>query len=143
MASAERNFLLFKTDLFVSEQRDEDIDKWFVGGDSAGWFYARLLSVDGIKRGCEPVMEDWGWTFGMQAHQVRVWVNIWAFDCDGSWVFGIEPKKRFFRGDSPQTLLEAKELVCTAVEKIITADPRFVKHEWFAQHPWEIGRTKF
>src|SRR5689334_20929162 len=49
MTPAERNFIMFKTDLFVFEQRDEDIDQWFVGGDCAGWFYARLLPVDRIK----------------------------------------------------------------------------------------------
>lgn len=31
MGSDARNFVLFKTDLFVFNQRDEDIDKWCVG----------------------------------------------------------------------------------------------------------------
>jgi hypothetical protein len=43
VASVARNFVLFQTDLFVYRQRDEDIDKWFVGGDCAGWFYVWLL----------------------------------------------------------------------------------------------------
>jgi hypothetical protein len=33
-----RNYGLFKTDLFVFHQKDEDIDQWFGGGDCAGWF---------------------------------------------------------------------------------------------------------
>src|SRR5262249_19778736 len=95
--SLERNFVLFKTDLFVFHQRDQDIDRWFVGGDCAGWFYARLLPVDRVRPFREPVMEDWGWTFGVSIDDVRVWINVWAFyEIENCWLFGIDAKKRLF-----------------------------------------------
>ncbi len=56
----ERNFLLLQTDLFISQQPDDAIDAWQLGADCAGWFYARLLIVDGIEPACDAVMEDWG-----------------------------------------------------------------------------------
>ena len=61
MVSVTRNFVLFETDLFVIRRRDEDIDKWSLGGDCAGWFYVRLLLAGHIRHECDPVMEDWGW----------------------------------------------------------------------------------
>ena len=135
---------MFKTDLFVFEQRDEDIDQWFVGGDCAGWFYARLLPVDRIKYSCSPVMEDWGWIFSVKVDVVEVWVCVWAFyGIQNCWLFGLDPKKRFFRSQSPQVLAEAKEVVANALESIIRADARFVKHEWFAQNPWDLQIKEF
>jgi hypothetical protein len=40
---------------------DDQIDAWFVGGDCAGWIYARLLPLPNIVGETEPLMEDWGW----------------------------------------------------------------------------------
>ena len=100
MVPIARNFVLFKTDLFVFRQRDEDIDKWFVGGDCAGWFYVRLLLVDRIRRECEPVMEDWGWTFAVSVDDVAVSVNVWAFfEIENCWLFGLESKGDGFGGN--------------------------------------------
>lgn len=136
MTSAVRNFLLFKTDLFVFHQRDEDIGRWLVGGDCAGWFYTRLLLVDRIQCDREPVMEDWGWRFAVSVDGVTIWVNVWAsLEIENGWLFGLEPKKHFFRRQSSETLLAAKEIVCDALEAIITSEPRIVKHEWFAENP--------
>ena len=42
MASVLRN-RAFQDRLVRVPPADEDIDKWFVGGDCAGWFYVRLL----------------------------------------------------------------------------------------------------
>ena len=56
MASVARNFVLFRTDLFVFRQRDEDIDSWSVGGDCAGWFYVRLLLVEHTRQDSDPIM---------------------------------------------------------------------------------------
>ena len=144
MISVARNFVLFKTDLFVFRQRDEDIDKWFVGGDCAGWFYVRLLLTDRIQRDCEPVMEDWGWTFAVSVNGVRVWTNVWAFHgIENCWLFGLEPKKRLFRRQSSDTLMTAKEVVCDALENIIEADPRIAKHDWFAENPFDLNVKDF
>src|ERR1043165_4316749 len=120
MTSTARNYVMFKTDLFVFEQRKENIDQWFVGSDCAGWFYARLLPFDYIKHSCEPVMEDWGWIFSVSINNVEVWVSVSAYyGIQNCWIFGIEPKKRFFRSPSPQALAEAKDVVCNALESII------------------------
>jgi hypothetical protein len=138
VTSGARNFVLFKTDLFVFRQRDEDIDKWRVGGDCAGWFYVRLLLAERIQHYCEPVMEDWGWTFAVSVDGVRVCVNVWAFyEIENCWLFGLEPKRRLFQRQSPETLLETKEAVCDALAAIMMADPRIVRSSWFAENPFQ------
>ncbi len=139
MASVERNFVLFQTDLFVYRQRDEDIDKWFVGGDCAGWFYVRLLLGDHIQHDCDPVMEDWGWTFAVSVDGVKVWVNVWAyFEIENCWLFGLEPKGGWLRRQSSEKLSAAKEVVANALETILAADARIAKHAWFAENPLEL-----
>jgi hypothetical protein len=145
MRSPGQNFVLFKTDLFLFEQSDEDINHWFFGGDCAGWFYARLLPIAPIKHSCEPVMEDWGgWTFAVSVHDIQVWVNVWPYyEIKNCWIFGVEVKKRFFGGHSAQAMADAKESVCKALESIITADPRFAKHDWFVQNPFELQIKRF
>jgi hypothetical protein len=141
--SVERNFLLFKTDLFLYWQRDKDIGQWFVGGDCAGWFYVRLLSQNHIQPSLEPVMEDWGWTFEVLINDVIVRFNVWDFLLDNCWLFGLEVKKRFFRRQNAETLKRAKNVVCDALEDIITHDPRLLKHEWFADCPFELDVKEF
>jgi hypothetical protein len=139
MTSVAQSFVLFKTDLFMFHQPDETIDRWFVGGDCAGWFYARLLPIDRVQPRCEPVMEDWGWTFGVLVDDVRISVNVWAFyEIENCWLFGIDPKKRLFRRESSETLLESKQVVCDALESILSAEPRIAKHEWFVEDPWKV-----
>ena len=59
---ANRNFVLFRSELFAHDQADDQIGLWFVGGDCAGWIYARLLHLPNIVRNTEPLMEDWGGT---------------------------------------------------------------------------------
>jgi hypothetical protein len=138
VASVARNFVLFKTDMFVFYQRDEDIDKWFVGGDCAGWFYVRLLLVDGIQKDLEPVMEDWGWTFAVSVGGVKVWVNVWAFfGIENCWLFGLEANG-WFRRHSSEKLIAAREVIADALEAMMAADARIVKHAWFADNPFEL-----
>lgn len=143
MTSVARNFVLFKTDLFVFRQRDEDIDSWCVGGDCAGWFYVRSLLVEHIRQDCDPVMEDWGWTFAVSVDGIKVWVNVWAFSIENCWLFGLESKGGWFRRQSSEKLSAAKEAVANAFEAIMAADSRFVKHAWFAENPFELNVTDF
>jgi hypothetical protein len=138
MASVARSFVLFKTDLFVFRQRDEDIDTWAVGGDCAAWFYVRLLLAEHIQRDSEPVMEDWGWTFAVSVDGVRVAVNVWAFAIENCWLFGLESKSGWFPRQSSESLLHAEEVVGNALEAIMEGDARIVKHEWFARNPFEL-----
>jgi hypothetical protein len=135
-----QNFVLFKTDLFVYRQRDEDIDDWFVGGDCAGWFFARLLLVQSIRHGCDPVMEDWGWTFAVFANGIKVWANLWAFqDIENCWLFGFEAKRGWLHRRSSDKLAAAKQVVATGIDDIMRNDARFLKHTWFAESPFELN----
>lgn len=144
MASVSRNFVLFKTELFVFRQRDEDIDKWFVGGDSAGWFYVRLLLVDPIKPDSYPVMEDWGWTFAVSVDGVRVTVNVWAyFETENCWVLGLESKSRWFQPQSLEKLTAAKQIVATALEATMAADAKILKRAWFSDDPFDLNVKNF
>jgi hypothetical protein len=143
VASVARNFVLFKTDLFVFRQRDEDIDSWCVGGDCAAWFYVRLLLVEHIRQDCDPVMEDWGWTFAVSVDGIKVWVNICAFSIENCWLFGLESKGGWFRRQSSEKLIAAKEAVANAIETIMAADSRFVKRTWYAENPFELNLKDF
>lgn len=142
--SVARNFVLFNTNLFVFRQRDEDIDSWCVGGDCAGWFYVRLLLVEHIRKESDPIMEDWGWTFAVSVDGVRVTVNVWAFsEIENCWLFGLESKGGWFRCQSSDKLVAAKEIVASALEAILTADTRIAKCTWFADNPFETNVKGF
>jgi hypothetical protein len=144
VASVARNFVLFQTDLFVFRQRDEDIDKWFVGGDCAGWFYARLLLADNIKQESDPVMEDWGWRFAVSVEGIKVSVNVWAFfEVKNCWLFALEPKGGWFRPPSSEKLIAAKEAVANALDRIMAGDARIVNRAWFADNPFELNVKDF
>jgi hypothetical protein len=143
LENSERFYVLFKTHLFVSQPRDEKIDRWLVGADCAGWFYAQLSLVDRIDPYCEPVMEDWGWTFAVSVQSVRVWVNIWNFPIENCWLFAVNAKRRLFLGHTSQLLQAAKKTVCDGIESIIANDPRITKHQWFAANPFELKLTEF
>jgi hypothetical protein len=144
VSSMARTYLLFKTDLFVLRQRDDDINKWFVGGDCAGWFYVRLLLQDRIEPSREPIMEDWGWTFVVSVDGVKVWINVWAFfEIESCWLFGLEAKKHFFRRQSPEVSAAAKAVVSHALTTIVAADQRVFKHQWFPENPFDLGVKDF
>jgi hypothetical protein len=144
VTSVARNFVLFNTDLFLFRQRDEDIDKWFVGGDCAAWFYVRLLLVDHIERDSEPVMEDWGWTFAVSVDGVRVTVSVWAFfEIENCWLFGLESKAGCFQRQSSDELNAAKEVVANALETTMAADTRILKRAWFGDNPFELNIKVF
>ena len=144
LVSVARNFVLFQTDLFVFRQRDEDIDKWFVGGDCAGWFYVRLLLTGQIQQECDPVMEDWGWTFALSVDGIKVWVNVWAFvEIENCWLFGLESKGGWLSRPSSEKLIAAKEVIANALETIMAGDARIMKRAWFAENPFELNVKTF
>ena len=142
MSSEVRNFVLFETDLFVSRPSDADIDEWSVGGDCAAWFYVRLLLNGPIRHLREPVMDDWGWTFAVSVGGIKVSVNVWSFfRMENHWLFGLEPRNRLFKRHLTRQLEAAKEVICDALECIISTDPRFTKHDWFAANPFDSNVT--
>jgi hypothetical protein len=137
--SESGRFVLFTTDLFVFEQQEKDIDQWFVGGDCAGWFYARLLSVDGVRKDMEPLMEDWGWTFALSVNGLKVWVNIWAFHAiDNCWLLGVEARKGMFRRERTEVLDNARDIICDGIEQILKSDSRFLNRRWYAENPFDL-----
>lgn len=137
------NFILFKTDLFVFRKRDNDIDKWSVGGDCAGWFYVRLLLSERIRHECDPVMEDWGWTFAVSVDGIKVRINVWAFPIENCWLFGLQPLRGLFRRESSEKLNFAHETVARELETIISSDARIVKHANFAENPFDSDIAHF
>jgi hypothetical protein len=72
----ERNYLLFRNALFLGFQSEEDIGRWFVGGDCLGWIYARLLPRPDLRDVCCPVMEDWGWYASVATRDIKVEVEL-------------------------------------------------------------------
>ena len=140
MASVARNFVLFQSDLFVSRQRDEDIDKWCVGGDCAGWFYVRLLLASHIHHEWDPVMEDWGWTFAVSVDEIKIWVNVWAYSkIENCWLFGLESKGGWFSQPPSEKRIAAKEAIANELEKIMAADARIVKRACFVENPFDLN----
>jgi hypothetical protein len=137
--AATGNYVLFRTELFLDEQREEDIDQWLLGGDCAGWFYVRLLSIGSIRRSLEPVMEDWGWIFDVKVDQVEVRVLVWCyFPIKNCWLFSVQAPKGLLRRQPQEARERAEQQIKDAVERIMAADPRFVKHQWFAESPFDL-----
>jgi hypothetical protein len=69
---------------------------------------------------------------------------VWAFvQVENCWLFGVAAKKRLFRQQTSETLLHAKDTACDALENILNHDPRFLKHEWFAESPFELNVNEF
>jgi hypothetical protein len=129
-------YVTFKTDLFFTEIPDDQLDSWFLGGDCAGWFYARLLPVPEVRPDLDPTMEDWGWIIAVKVQELVVDVSVWEYlDQEKSWVLGIGAKTRWLKRSSPQELRSAEELVCSAIEKVLTSDSRFSDIRWSEEHP--------
>jgi hypothetical protein len=139
-----RNFVLIRTDLFVSEQPDEEIGVWLLGADCAGWLYARLLLVEGIEADLDPTMEDWGWIFGVAVDGVAVSICVWDFlNSDGTWLLGPYAKQRWLRRWKPARLLHAEKAVCDALDQIFENEPRIAKRKWFADNPFDLKEVDF
>ena len=135
----DRNYLLVQTELFDYRQPDDAIDRWSVGADCAGWFYARLLPQNGVTPFRDPVMEDWGWTMALGVQTIPVWINVWAYhDIENTWLLGTETQKRFFSRTPASDFAHARSRICDALDSILHSDARFVAHKWFAENPFEL-----
>ena len=132
------DFVILRTDLFSFDQPDEEIGQWLVGADCAGWFYARLLPVPGVRPYCDPCMEDWGWIFAVAVDDVRVWVSVWEyFPIEGCFLLGLEAKKRVFKRSSAESLKQKQDLVGNAIDEIIKRTPGILKHRWTSENPFD------
>jgi len=141
---AKRNFVLFRSDLFLYDQADEHIDCWFVGGDCAGWIYARLLPQPNIIRETEPVMQDWGWYASVKTNDpdtsIALLVYAWPF-LEHCWMIALEPKRRLFQHQPSTMLRAALDSVADAIDGIVDPDDRFESFGWYEQNPFDTGVT--
>ncbi len=139
-----RNFLLFRSDLFLYDQDDDQIDQWFVGGDCAGWIYARLLPEPNIVRETDPLMEDWGWYASVKTRDPDVSIALllypWPY-LDRSWLIGLEPRRQFLRRQSSVQIRDGIDCVADGIDKILTGDQRFESFGWREQNPFDTGVT--
>ena len=87
-------YVVIQTELFFTDIPDDQIGSWFLGADCAGWFYARLLPISGIKGSLSPVMEDRGWIMELEVNGVIVQICVWQYiDQEKLWVLGVAAKK--------------------------------------------------
>ncbi|MFO1005700.1 MAG: hypothetical protein U0929_07070 [Planctomycetaceae bacterium] len=139
-----RNFILFRSELFQHEQADDQIGHWFVGGDCAGWFYARLLPLPNIAPETAPVMEDWGWFASVKTRDtdtsVALLVYPWDY-LDHCWMIGLDPKRRFLRKQSDNIIRAAVDSVADQIDGVISSDDRFESFGWYEKNPFETGVT--
>jgi hypothetical protein len=127
-----RRFFQFSSTLFIIDQPDDQIDWWFPGADCAGWFYARLLPLPGVKYGAAPFMEDWGWQFEIKVDGTTLVVNVRAAD---QWFFEVElPKPGWFAKPAAGGV-QARERLCDAIEAIARQDDRFTVGGWHPDMP--------
>ena len=140
----KRNFVLFRSDLFLYDQADEHIDCWFVGGDCAGWIYARLLPQPNIIRETEPVMEDWGWYASVKTNDTDTSIALlfyaWPF-LEHCWMIGLEPRRRLFQRQPGNILRAAIDYVADAIDGIVDPDDRFESFGLYEQNPFDTGVT--
>jgi hypothetical protein len=135
----EGNFVVFKTELFRSDQPDDEIDQWFLGEDCAQWLHRNLLSVPGVTPGVLPLEVDWGgWTFGIRADEVWFWINIWGgLEERGSWIVGIEPRPGVFGMFRKQRVRLANSKVSDAIDLILASDSEVTNRQWHEKHARE------
>lgn len=144
METVPRNWILFRTELFLYEQPDDQIDRWLVGGDCAGWIYARLLPLPTIAHDWHPAMEDWGWYASVLADESNTSIGMlfyaWPF-LDNSWLIGLQPRKKLFRKLPSAVMRGAVDCVADGIDHILTSDDRFESFGWYEQNPFETDMT--
>jgi hypothetical protein len=140
----DRNFILFRSELFLYDQADEHIDVWFVGGDCAGWIYARLLPHPNVVRETDPVMEDWGWYASVKTQDTDTSISLLVYawpHLEQCWLIGLDPRRRLLRRQPAKTLCDAIECIADGIEGIIDSDDRFESFGWHEQNPFDTGIT--
>jgi hypothetical protein len=133
----ERNFVSFRTGLFLDEQADDELNQWFLGEDCAKWLHSKLLAVEGMVPGVEPLEEDWGgWTFAVRAHGVWFWINIWpGLQERQTWTIGIEPRPGLFGAFTKTRTRLAKAKMCDAIDSALASSPEITGRQWLEKHP--------
>jgi hypothetical protein len=143
MEIPDRNYLLFETRRFVDAPSDHCVDRWLPGCDCAGWFYARLLTIEPLVHSREPLMEDWGWTFEVLVANVPVRVNLWCYSIEDCWLFHLATENSWFQRRPSEARLQAIATVRTAFEKICGSDPEIMRRAWFSENPFDLQIDTF
>ena len=130
--------LLFKTDMFIWKQADEDLDRWFIGGDCAMWFWMRLLPLMETHGGLGPVMEDWGWYFEVPTKFTNVAVEATGFyEIENCWYFKLGPVKPLFRRYKQEPAAAAMRVVHDWLTRLLESEKRFKRFQWCDHNPWD------
>lgn len=135
--------LLFKSDLFFTDQPDEQIDQWRVGADCIGWLYARLLPVPEIQEGTSPGMEDWGWYATVFANEIKFELSLYEMredDCE-YWILNIKPLKKLLRKIPKEAISQAMQILTDALTNIVDTSPYFHAYTWSNKDPFSKGFT--
>jgi len=132
----ERNYVMFRTGLFLDEQADDELGQWSLGEDCARWLHAKLLTVEGVVPWVEPMEEDWGWMFGVRSHGVSFWIRIWlGLREHQTWIIGIEPTLNLFRVFRRTRSRMAKAHLCDAIASALASSPGIGGCRWFDHYP--------
>jgi hypothetical protein len=130
--------------LFLHDQPDDQIDQWFLGGDCAGWIYARLLPLPNILGETDPVMEDWGWYASVKTRDTETSIALliypWHYG-DHCWMIGLNARKRWLGRQSPKTIRAAIDCAADGIDGIIASDVRFESFGWRELNPYDTGVT--
>ncbi len=135
---AQRNYLLFATDLFLDHQSDDDLNRWVLGGDCLGWIYARLLADQQLSVECCPVMEDWGWYASIRYRDTKTSVRILLYSyIDKHWLLGLKPRLTFSWLKRRTKPVDAQTYIAYAIDGIISGD-RFRSFGWREDDNFEV-----
>ncbi len=144
LANTTRNFLLFRSELFLYHQEDDQIGQWFVGGDCTGWLYARLLPFPNITHETDPTMEDWGWYASIRtidsATSIALLIYPWTY-LDYCWLVAIKPRRKLLRLQSDTVVRNAVDYVADVIDDIMAGDERFESFGWREENPFDTGVT--
>jgi hypothetical protein len=134
--STERNFVVFSTGMFRDEQADDELDRSSLGEDCAKWLQPKLLAVEGVAAGVDPLEEDWGWTFGVRVHGVWFWINVWcSLQQRKAWIIGIEPRPGLLGAFRKQRTKSAKAGLCAAIDTALASTTEITGRQWLDKHP--------
>jgi hypothetical protein len=126
-------YVAFETDRFRNDQPDDEIDQWHLGGDLAKWLHEGLVRQEHVTSRCDPLEEDWGWTFGIRVIDTRFWINIYNVRI---WIVGLEAKlgllAPFLKKRTAKAIALLKELV-----DALLATPEFGNVGWYDHWPDE------
>lgn len=133
------NVFRFRTNLFFTDQPDDQLDQWFLGGDCAAWFFMRLMAEEELEYCCCPTMEDWGWTMAVKCFEIQVWFMIYREE--DVWAFIVETRKGFLQRKFYEHQATALEKTMRTIESIARSDNRFNDIGWSGREPFAPDPT--